>query len=80
MMDRFSKLTKATLTTKAITALVSTIFINDRIPTSLILSHVLTDNGPKFTTRYFQVSCEELGVKPLTTAEYHTQANKKSND
>lgn len=51
--ERFTKLTKATMTTKKTTNTVGTIFINDWIASFGIPLKVLTDNHPQFTSKFF---------------------------
>lgn len=45
------------------------------VPNFGILLKVLTDNGPQFTSKFFQEIFEELGVKPLTTTECRPETN-----
>lgn len=40
-----------------------------------ILSKILTDGGPSFTSRFFQANCAKNRVTLLTTTEYHPQIN-----
>jgi hypothetical protein len=37
--------------------------------------HVLTDNGPQFTAKFFHAVCRELGIEKVFTTAYHPQTN-----
>lgn len=36
---------------------------------------ILTDNGPQFTAKFFDLFCTKLSAKNLTTNTYHSQTN-----
>lgn len=40
-----------------------------------ILNSILTDNGPQFTPKFFEIVCTMLRAKHLTTTTYHLQTN-----
>lgn len=79
MTDWFSKLTKATLTTKKTAITVATILINDWIANFGILSRVLIDNGSQLTPKSFQAIHKELRLKLLIVTEYYQQRNGQVN-
>jgi hypothetical protein len=37
--------------------------------------NLLSDNGPQFSSKFFQACCQILGVKQAFTTPYHPQAN-----
>lgn len=75
MTDRFSKLTKALPTAKTTATTVATTSLEHWVANFGILSKVVTDNGPQFTSKFFAALCTQLGIKAMTTTEYHPQAN-----
>lgn len=73
--DRRTKLTKAITTTKAITALVARIFLEHLVANFLILSKLLTDDGPQFLSKFSLAVCSKLVVNSINSTEYHPQRN-----
>lgn len=77
VMNRFSKLTKATSSIKTTANTVTAIFTSDWVSKFCIPVNVPTDNGPHFTSPFFPEICVGLGARPLTTTEYNPQADGK---
>lgn len=40
-----------------------------------IPNHIISDNDPRWTSQYFKILCEKLGVKMHTGTAYHPQSN-----
>jgi transposase InsO family protein len=75
MTDRFSKLTR-TVPLRTTTALVcARAFCDHWVYTYGAPRHVLTDNGPQFTAKFFHAVCRELGIEKVFTTAYHPQTN-----
>lgn len=75
MTDRFSKLTR-TVPLRTTTALVcARAFCDHWVYSYGAPRHVLTDNGPQFTAKFFHAVCRELGIEKVFTTAYHPQTN-----
>jgi transposase InsO family protein len=73
--DRFSKLTR-TVPLRTTTALVcARAFCDPWVYAYGAPRHVLTDNGPQFTAKFFHAVCRELGIETVFTTAYHPQTN-----
>jgi transposase InsO family protein len=75
MTDRFSKLTR-TVPLRTTTALVcARAFCDHWVYAYGAPRHVLTDNGPQFTAKFFHAVCRELGIEKAFATAYHPQIN-----
>jgi transposase InsO family protein len=73
--DRYSKVTK-TVPLRVVTALsAARAFLDHWVYAYGAPLSLLTDNGPQFTSKFFQAVCAELGVKKVFTTAYHPQTN-----
>lgn len=64
-------------TAKTVTTTFANIFTEHYVTNFEITSTVLRDSRPQFTFKFSVTVCKELGVKNVTTAEYHLQANEQ---
>lgn len=69
MVNRFLKLNETTPTNRTTATTVTTILINDWLGIFGKPFKVLTNNGPQFTSKFFQEICKKLRIKQLTTKE-----------
>lgn len=69
--DRHSNLAKATK--KTMVTWIAKTFMEQSVASFGILSTVLTDNGPEFTSKLFAALYKDLGIENVTTTEYHSQ-------
>lgn len=73
--DSYSKLTRASPTSKTLLTTMKNVSLNHWIVCFCIPSYLLTDNGPKFIIKFFVSICGYLDMKHLTTTKYHPQTN-----
>lgn len=73
---RYAKPTKKIPIARTTSAAVSTIFVDHLISSVGIPATIPTDNGPRSTSKFFQLMCAKLCIMPLTTTEYHLRANR----
>ena len=75
MTDRYTKLTKV-VALRGITAeIVAEAFVKHWILNYGAPQHVLSDNGPQFTARFFRETCRILGANNWYTTTYHPRTN-----
>lgn len=69
VMDRYCRLIKAILTTKADAKKTANIVMKHGVPNFGVSSTILTENWPLFTFKFFAALCKVLGVKVLATTK-----------
>lgn len=73
--DRFSKLVR-TIPLKNISAnTVAQAFVTHWVMPYGPPTHLVSDNGSQFTSKFFQHVCQLLGIRNLFTTTYHPQTN-----
>lgn len=77
LADWFSKLTRAMSTSKAISALIAKLFLDDWIVPLSISTCKLSNNGPQLVSKVFSSTGAYLGLINLTSTAYHPQTNGK---
>jgi transposase InsO family protein len=75
MVDRFSKLTRTVPLRTIVATEVATIFVHELYCVYGAPVILLTDNGTRFVSKFFQTVCRLLGVKQVFTTAYNPQTN-----
>lgn len=76
LTDWYSKLKKAIPTTRTTGTTAATILLNDWIPSCVILTRLLSENGTIFASIVFKTICVELMIATLATTECELQSNR----
>lgn len=76
--DRYSKLTRAIMSSKTALAHIVNTFLDQRIIPYGIRSFILTDNRSQIVSKVFATLCGLLGVKHLTTTASCPQTNSQA--
>lgn len=75
MTDRYSKVTRTVPVSKTTALHAALTFIDNWIIPYGFPDALLTDNGPRFVSKFFNGLCGCFNVKKLTTTAYHAQTN-----
>ena len=72
---RYSKLARTVAMDKIAAPQVAEAFLDCWIMPYGIPNAILSDNGPQFVAKFFELLCVMLGIKHLTTTAYHPETN-----
>lgn len=78
--DPYFKLTHALPTFKKTSTNIANLFFDHCFVPYGILPYLLTNNGAKFTRKFFAAFCTLLGVQHVTTTAYYMQTKAKLRD
>lgn len=74
-MDRYSKLSRALLTSKITASNVGDMFHDYWINPLEVPTYLFTDNGQKFVSKFLQSLSSQISIKYLTITSYQPQTN-----
>lgn len=75
MLDRYSKLVRASTLPKSIALHVVIVFLENRTVPNSIPNTIMTNNVPRIVSECFVALCASIGTKPVTATEYYLQTS-----